>query len=99
MRSDVEAGSRPPNDPSSASLHDGSAGVRDLDARLADMEAELSQAHRAAELALELVAEQERRLAQVRALVDLAEWASSQDAPGALEEPAIRASDLRRALQ
>lgn len=95
----MEPSSRPPNDPSRASVHQDDGAADALRAELAEVEAELARARRAAELALDLVAEQEQRLAQVRALADMAEWASSAEPEAADREPTIRVSDLRHALR
>lgn len=54
----------------------------------------LAATDRARDLALEMLAESEERLARVRALVDFAEWADDRGAKSA----AVRTSDLRRAL-
>ena len=80
----------------------GGAELARLHAEVARLKAELGTAERARELALDLVDAQEQRLADVRALADLAEWAAAADSgPGAQPstEARVRVSDLRRALR
>jgi hypothetical protein len=57
---------------------------------------ELAATERARDLALEMLAESEERLARVRALLDLAEWARDNDRGEG--SASVRTSDLRRAL-
>ena len=57
---------------------------------------ELTATERARDLAFEMLAECEERLARVQALVDLAEWAQENDRSAVAS---VRASDLRRALE
>jgi hypothetical protein len=58
---------------------------------------ELVATQRARDLALEMLAECEERLARVRALLDLAEWARENDRD--LTSASVRSSDLQRALE
>ena len=58
---------------------------------------ELTATQRARDLALEMLAEFEERLARVRALLDFAEWAQGDDRGET--SASVRTSDLRRALE
>jgi predicted outer membrane protein len=75
------------------------AEIVQLEAQVRRLETELSTADRARDMALELVADHEQRLAEVRALADMAEWAANIDPAPSHSEASIRVSDLRRALR
>jgi len=86
------------HDRSPSRLGDGGLEVAALRDELTQLRDELARSERALELALEVVNDSERRLSQVRALADLAEWAPVVVPSGRSGEPTIRVSDLRRAL-
>lgn len=61
---------------------------------------DLATTQLARNLALEMLAQSEERLARVRALVDLAEWAQrDDDFASCTTSASVRTSDLRRALE
>ena len=71
--------------------------LRRLERSYEEAVAELAATQRARDLALEMLAGSEERLARVRALLDFAEWAQGdQQHP---TSASVRTSDLRRALE
>jgi phage shock protein A len=75
-----------------------SEAVARLESEAAALRSELAVAERARDLALDEITRYEERIAQVRALVDLAAWATEADDQPTEREPTIRLSDLRRAI-
>lgn len=77
----------------------GSGEVERLRAELARLRGELAASEQARDMAVDLAQAQEQRLAEIRALVDMAEWADSIEPRAGGAEPSVRVSDVRRAMR